>query len=694
LRKTLKVFVVVKNITVYFVLTVFVPSPKGNVIIYHFEGVYHKLLEGPIDLKSLLFRMASAKKPGKPQQGMTIWSDDGVFCIPVVMFTFMLWSLMLVTYAAAKEIEPIEDTLYSDHERQCIALERVSREKQMCSVNRSCSHRSTVGTTENNCPVWFQCSSSGMCECYPTRKDNGVVRCNANLQIASVVDCSCVTYSSKYQDMVVGHCLENCAHPHTKDLVDNVYHHLPKPSQAFNEEVCYVSHRTGVLCGQCRNDSYPLVYSYNHSCIPSEKCGSTVSEVAKYILAAYGPLTVFFLIVLLFQINITSSYLHGFCIFSQALTIPGLVRVILSATFSNSVLSMVIKIFVSFFAIWNLDFFRSFYNESICFQIQPMTMAALNYLIAVFPLLLSIASYYLVELYDQRIKLIVYLWCPIKYMLSFFHNKWNKKTSVVDAYATFFLLSYLKVLESSFNLLTPTKLHHMASNQTTLVLYYDGSVEYFSHKHLPYAIIAIAFFASVNVLPIVVLLLYQCSFFQALLSKLPLRLDILHTFMDLLQGCYKNGATPNTRDLRWFPAVFLICRILLFVLFALTQDGMFFVYGTIISFLTQALIMLVRPFKQEFSHFTQINSLFSMFLTLVYACIVGINIAAIVEKGGIIIEFYFVSAFTVLIPVAYMCGCTCHWLVTHCKLNIRYPLPRDLVESVFQRQSSKSHLLE
>ena len=595
--------------------------------------------------------------------------------------------------ASCREIEPMEDFHYYNYsEGHCNNLEMVSTTKQMCSANRTCSsYRSPTGMTKDDCPVWFQCSSSGACECYPTAHLDHVIRCNVNRQVASVVDCFCVTYSSKHNDMVVGHCLEMCAHPHKGDLVDNVYHHLPEPSQAFNEEVCNASHRTGVLCSQCRNNSYPLVYSYNRSCIPSEKCGSTVSEVIKYILAVYGPLTVFYLIVLLFQINITSSYLHGFCLFSQALTVSGLLKVVLSSMSSKPVLLNIVRIFVSLLAIWNLDFFRSFYNESICFHIQPMAMTALSYLIAVYLLLLSIASYYLVELYDQKIKLIVYIWRPIKYILSFFHNKWNKKTSVVDAYATFFILVYIKVLDSSFDLLTPTVLHHMTSNQTTLVLFHDGSVEYFGRDHLPYATLAMVFLIFVNVLPIVVLLLYQCSFFQVFLSKLPLRLDILHTFMDLLQGCYKNGATPNTRDLRWFSAVFLICRVMFFVLYALTQNGMFFVYCTILCFTTVALIIIIRPFKNNFSYLSQTNSLFILFLSLVYACVVGTNIAAIVEVGGIIIEFYFVATFTVLMPVVYLFGCTCHWVVTNCKLSIPCPLSCSMVGNVLRRLSSKFH---
>ena len=580
------------------------------------------------------------------------------------IFFVFVWVNLLP--AIACKLAPLAVEGIKNSSINCKQLVKVDRDKQMCLVNSTCSYNSgSNNSVDSDCPVWFNCTE-GKCECYPGYSD--IVQCNLHLQSASVVDCFCVTQDPESGEIVVGSCVEMCAHPHNGDLVDNVYHHLPKSTLQFNEKICAVSNRAGILCGSCKNNTYPLVYSYNHTCVSSDKCGSKVLECFKYIVAAYGPLTVFYTIVLVFQINVTSSYLHGFIIFSQVLTVPMQMRVILSAMASRRLLSQIMRVMISFFAIWNLDFFRSFYNETICFQIDSMTLTALNYLVAVYPLILSILSYYLIDLYDRDIKLIVFLWRPMKYVLSVFHNNWKSRTTVIDAYATFFLLSYTKVLETSFNLLAPTILYHMRSNSTSLVLFFDGTVEYFSHRHLPYAVLAIFFFVIVNVVPIVVLLLYQCSFFQAILSKLPLRMDILHTFMDLLQGCYKNGSSPNSWDLRWFCAVFLIGRVLLFLLFAVALNGMFFVYGMILYLSLFMLIMLVQPFKEEFSHFAHTNTISILFVALVYACIIGINIAAVVEVGGIIIEFYFVASFTVVTPVIYMCACTIHWLVTHCKL--------------------------
>ncbi len=61
------------------------------------------------------------------------------------------------------------------------------------------------------------------------------------------------------------------------------------------------------------------------------------------------------------------------------------------------------------------------------------------------------------------------------------------------AFATFFLLSNIKFLSVSFDLLVPIpvyELHHDHYNYTW-GLYYSGDIEYFDPEHLPYGILAI-----------------------------------------------------------------------------------------------------------------------------------------------------------------------------------------------------------
>ncbi len=75
------------------------------------------------------------------------------------------------------------------------------------------------------------------------------------------------------------------------------------------------------------------------------------------------------------------------------------------------------------------------------------------------------------------------------------------------------------------------------------------------------------------------------------LNLFPVRWYVLHTFVDSLQGFYKNGTEPGTRDCRWFASVFFIIRLFLLIEAALTLGMPYFVFGAII--LTILIILMI-----------------------------------------------------------------------------------------------------
>ena len=141
----------------------------------------------------------------------------------------------------------------------------------------------------------------------------------------------------------------------------------------------------------------------------------------------------------------------------------------------------------------------------------------------------------MIELHDRNFKLVVMIWKPFRYIFTLIRRNWDIKTSVIDAYATFFLLSFLKIVSVSFDLLIPTHAHPLNSSKPTLtVLYYDGTVEYFGPEHLPYAILAILISILFIILPTLLLLFYPFRFFQWLLNCCKINCHILTAFM---HGC-------------------------------------------------------------------------------------------------------------------------------------------------------------
>ena len=162
-----------------------------------------------------------------------------------------------------------------------------------------------------------------------------------------------------------------------------------------------------------------------------------------FIIVAHIPLTIFYMFVLFFQLNATSSYLHAYVFYSQIVSMPANSKILLSATGTNPHIS---NAMLTLYGIWNLDFGRSFFSD-ICLKIDTLAVLALDYTIAVYPLLLTFISYFLIKLHDRKYHFTVILWKLIKKVLVLFHSNLNNRSSVIDAYVTFFLLSYTKFFE-------------------------------------------------------------------------------------------------------------------------------------------------------------------------------------------------------------------------------------------------------
>ena len=173
---------------------------------------------------------------------------------------------------------------------------------------------------------------------------------------------------------------------------------------------------------------------------------------------------------------------------------------------------------------------------------------ALDYFLALYPFVLILLSYLLIELHDRQYTAIVLIWKPFSKVLSVFRKSWDIRTSIIDSFATFFLLSYVKVLTVSADLLTPTTIYKLGSNKVRFGLFYTPTVQYFGDEHLPYAITAIIILTLFVSTPTILFILYPFQFFQKFLSFFPFNWHFLHAFVDSFQGCYKDGTEPGTFD--------------------------------------------------------------------------------------------------------------------------------------------------
>ena len=517
-----------------------------------------------------------------------------------------------------------------------------------------------IEMTENcsDCPPWTLCQNK-TCICRKTDKTLPVKCSSNNLQLI-IKKCNCATFDNQTKKILTGSCIEGCSKETERQ---GVYFYLSSDPQKINTFMCEKQwNRTGRLCGKCLPGYAPLAYSYDMRCI---KCPEGIKNIWKYILLAYGPLTLFYFVVLFFKINATTSHLHGFFHYSQVISIPAFLRVSYISIVGSPALLFGFHALVPIYSIWSLDILRGLQLE-ICLDVSFLTLTALNWGLAMYPLLLSTISYFMIELYDNNYKVVVWLWKPFCCIFAPLKKNWNVKNSVIDAYVTFFLMSFVKLLNISIDILTPSKVTELTSGNSTLVLYYDGTVDYFGATHLPYAIVTIFIGLIMIVGHAVLLVLYPFKWFQRLLLYLRIKRHILQTVMDSFQGCYKDGTEPGTQDYRWFAAIPIIGHLICFFLLPFTLDSSFFSWATVIAISLLLLTVFLQPYKKKFAVYTKIDCIFLAFLAITSAMIDGKNISGLFhpslrQTNVVLLGISFVA------PILYMTCITLYWIVLKMK---------------------------
>ena len=146
-----------------------------------------------------------------------------------------------------------------------------------------------------------------------------------------VLRCYCLTLDSKSVSnstaphLIIGHCLYGCFD--TERAAE--YYDITISNNTLKNKVCYQFNRAGRLCGQCIDGYGVPVYSFSLRCV---KCGhqSLWKTVPKYILIAYGPLTVFLGVIVVFMISVNSAPLRGWILVCQLLSYSILMRILVT----------------------------------------------------------------------------------------------------------------------------------------------------------------------------------------------------------------------------------------------------------------------------------------------------------------------------------------------------------------------------
>ena len=543
-----------------------------------------------------------------------------------------------------------------------------------------------VKSSTLSCPgswsVFENTNSHTRCKCGSNL--GGVVHCDESTLETELQLCFCMSFYIKDPNItVVGACIYSC---HGAQNVSDLSDHMCGKGD-------FVSNREGQLCGRCKEGFVPPAYSYDWRCVSCSH-DRFLRNFVKYCVVAFVPLTIFLIIIITLHISATSPSINAFLLACQVLTSPMQLRIASSGSNERS-WAAIVAVFESLYGFWNLDFFRTLYPR-FCLHpgMSTLQVLALDYIIAAYPLLLTIITYSLVQLHNHDCKLVVWLWKPFRICFARLQRQWDIQTSLIEAFASFLLLSYVKFLSVSFDFLVPVHLYNAHGESMEPYLYFDGTVEYFGKQHLPYAILAIAVLSIFNILPLVLLCLYPCHCFQKILNSCKLRCQALHIFMDAFQGCYKNG-TDGTRDFRSISAVYLLVRIIFFMVMAVALSSSVymacFIVGVIFT-LFAILFAILQPYKSPV--YNTVDTVLFLIVAMIYYCIVGstlVNANASPHNSpiSIVISVLFVPA-----PLIYMTVVVVYWLFfRHTKMAALVLKVQLLCKSALRRSNSEESLL-
>ena len=492
-----------------------------------------------------------------------------------------------------------------------------------CCIMTSCVGL-LLASNRKYCQIgYFYSKEKESCECCNT---TGEIKCA--MSYVYVANGQCLTWNNATQDTEISRCLYSqndlnlCDNSNMYNISTNI------TGSTLNNIVCKLYNRHGTHCRQCIDGYGPAAFSD----------GITCADCSKYrqfwilnLLLQLTMVTFLYVVVILLQIKGTSSPFNLFITYGQvginAFMVP-------SGFYANAVCfagRRFTTLILTIVGIVNLDIFR-FVIPPLCIStsLKSINVLLLDYIIAVYPIILTVVIYVGIELHDRRCWMIIRLTTPLK---CFWRRNWNPRETILNTCATFLLLSYSKFLFVSFNLLVKVQSYSCRGEiiPDSAVLLFDPQIKFFHSEHAPYVVLALSMILIFVVLPPLLLLLYPTRFFRRCLSCCGVkRWDILHLVMDIFQGWYKAG-TDGTYDYRPLSSLYMILRMvsaasyIALTVNAIQNSTLEFAMGVSHVFLG-TMFLVVHPYKVKW-----MNNVDGLILT-----VLGVLILIYVPENKII----------------------------------------------------------
>ena len=156
---------------------------------------------------------------------------------------------------------------------------------------------------DNQCPLLFHYDNeTEQCKCLGSlfHAIEPVVTCDSDRAMLSYN--FCVMYKEESSTISLTFCSYFELNGH--NISEPGFITLPENISELNNYMCGPMNRKGLVCSECIDGYGPSVTSPKFIC---SNCSNAWYSVPLYLLLELGPVTIFFLIVLIFQLNLTSA---------------------------------------------------------------------------------------------------------------------------------------------------------------------------------------------------------------------------------------------------------------------------------------------------------------------------------------------------------------------------------------------------
>ena len=504
----------------------------------------------------------------------------------------------------------------------------------------------------SQCPPGFSINSEYTCTCSASTAHKYFEMPSCNETYFALIThgfwVGYIGHSSSQDTLFTGACIADlCSYKGIPAV--NGYNEIPtsaKTKKGLEAIVCS-DNRTGILCGSCIEGYSTFYHSPTFAC-HNTNTANCAYGIPLYIVSELLPVTIIFVVILIFNISLTSGALYSVVFYAQVLDFL-YIDAFEALSSSETSLTNVIKIVHMVYSTFNLKIFQGeIFSFCLISNANAMGMYLFQYGTILYAVMLVIATVFVLRLHS--------CYCCVK--IGNQCGRRNIRGSIVDGLSAFLVLCYFQCSLITFSILTPVTLKGIGGLSNRTVPLFLGDSEYFGSGHLPYAIPAVLCLVVVMLPPPCILLLEPVATKLFSLHIWPeavkqvynkLRLKFM-PFLDSFQACFKD-------KYRFFAGLYFAYRVLIPLLYLVFRETVSTCYITIevLLFVLAFLHVLIQPYKIRWHNLLES----AFFINLLFVNTITIfNYAATIwgdSDSRREVQFAFwIQVLTVFIPLIYL----------------------------------------